>query len=202
MREVATYDYKDEQGALLYQVVRFEPKDFRQRTPDGQWGLNGARRVLYRLPELVKSGEANRHVLIVEGEKDVDRLAREKLIATCNPMGAGKWQAEYGQWLKGRTVIVLPDNDKPGLEHAQQIVKSLTGVASKVAVLHLEGLPEKGDVSWWLDNGHTKAELIQLCKGALENDVRTLLDSARRLDRRSRWLAVRQIIADLEADEM
>ncbi len=41
---VATYDYTDADGALLYQVVRMEPKDFRQRRkhPDGEhwiWGI-------------------------------------------------------------------------------------------------------------------------------------------------------------------
>jgi putative DNA primase/helicase len=36
-KEVAAYDYHDENGKLLYQVVRFEPKDFRQRRPNGEW---------------------------------------------------------------------------------------------------------------------------------------------------------------------
>ena len=30
---VKTYDYKDENGQLLFQVVRYEPKEFRQRRP-------------------------------------------------------------------------------------------------------------------------------------------------------------------------
>jgi putative DNA primase/helicase len=37
-RIVAEYDYTDEQGARLYEVVRFTPKAFRQRRPDGQDG--------------------------------------------------------------------------------------------------------------------------------------------------------------------
>src|SRR6266511_3212312 len=32
-REIAAYDYTDENKNLLYQSVRFEPKDFRQRRP-------------------------------------------------------------------------------------------------------------------------------------------------------------------------
>jgi hypothetical protein len=48
--EVAAYDYTDERGELLYQTVRYEPKDFRQRRPDGSggwvWKLNGVRLVL------------------------------------------------------------------------------------------------------------------------------------------------------------
>lgn len=50
---VAEYDYRDEEGELLYQAVRLTPKTFRQRRPDGQggwtWNLGGVRRVLYRL---------------------------------------------------------------------------------------------------------------------------------------------------------
>src|SRR5262245_55268962 len=77
-RVVAVYDYRDEDGRLLYQTVRYEPKDFRQRRPDGQGGwvyrLDGVRRVLYRLPEL-NTADRSRPVFVVEGEKDADRLA-------------------------------------------------------------------------------------------------------------------------------
>jgi hypothetical protein len=90
-RLAATYDYKDEKGVLLYQVCRFEPKSFRQRRPDGKggwvWNLDGVRRVLYRLPELLAAALAAL-VFIVEGEKDVDSLRAIDLVATTNPAGA------------------------------------------------------------------------------------------------------------------
>jgi putative DNA primase/helicase len=197
MKEVASYGYKDEDGKLLFEVVRFEPKDFRQRQPDGTWGLNGARRVLYRLPELIKSEP--RTVFVAEGERDVDRLYSEGLIGTCNPMGAGKWSADYNASLKGRTVAVIPDNDKPGRDHAEQIALSLRGIAQKVAVLNLPS--QYKDVSDWFNAGGKREELIALCKKALESDVRGLIEQARRMDRHARWLAVRQLISDLEADE-
>ena len=44
-RIVATYDYTYPTGDLLFQVVRFEPKGFSQRRPDGEgnwiWNLEG-----------------------------------------------------------------------------------------------------------------------------------------------------------------
>ena len=102
-RMVATYDYTDERGALLYQTIRFDPKDFKQRRPDGKggwiWNLKGVRLALYRLPELLKRKAET--VFICEGEKDVDRLAALGLLATCNPMGAGKWREEYAATLQG-----------------------------------------------------------------------------------------------------
>ncbi len=165
-----TYDYKDRGGKLLFQVVRYEPKDFRQRRPDGGVGwiydLKDVDRVLYRLPELVTSGE--RAVFIVEGEKDADRLADLGLVATCNPMGAGngKWHGSYTDQLAGRHVVILPDNDAPGCKHAQTVARSLMGVAASVRILEFPELPDKGDVSDWLDQGGTLEELQRLAEEA------------------------------------
>ena len=98
-RITKTYDYTDVEGDLLFQVVRFDPKDFRQRRPDGKggwiWNLKGVQRVLYRLPEISKAVRAGRTIYIVEGEKDVESLEKLGFAATCNPMGAGKWIDEY-----------------------------------------------------------------------------------------------------------
>jgi hypothetical protein len=93
---VATYDYCDEHGAVLFQVVRFAPKTFRQRQPkdaDWSWKMDGVRRVLYRLPELL-AGDLTTTVFIAEGEKDADALVKLGLLATTNVSGAGKWHAK------------------------------------------------------------------------------------------------------------
>ncbi|MDZ4278289.1 MAG: phage/plasmid primase, P4 family, partial [Dehalococcoidia bacterium] len=165
----ATYDYRDEDGRLLFQVVRLRSKEFRQRRPDGAggwiWNLRGARRVLYRLPELLAT-DPSQPVFLVEGEKDADRLATLGLIATTNPGGAGKWRAEYGEALRGRRVIILPDKDDSGRKHAEQVARSAHGVAADVRVLGLRGLPDKGDVSDWLDAGGTAEELLKLGESA------------------------------------
>ena len=161
-----TYDYRDEHRTLLYQVVRLHsPKDFRQRRPDGNggwhWNLDGVRRVPYRLPELLDAA-TTQTVFVVEGEKDVDRLIKVGLIATTNPGGAGKWRREYERYLKRRKVVIIPDNDDAGRKHAHQVVQSLCEVATEVRILQLPDLPEKGDVSDWLDGGHTAEELVSL----------------------------------------
>ena len=100
-RVVKTYDYTDVHGALLFQVVRFEPKDFRQRRPDGNggwlWSLGDTQRVLYRLPEVAEAVASDHPIFIAEGEKDVDALMGIGVTATCNPGGAGKWRDEYSQ---------------------------------------------------------------------------------------------------------
>lgn len=152
---VASYDYTDAQGQLLFQVVRKEPKKFFQRRPDGKGGwINDMKEVLpvlYHLPEVIAAVQAKKRVYIVEGEKDVDRLRSEDITATCNPMGAGKWDDVYSSALKGAEVAILPDNDETGRRHAEQVARSLYAVGATVRIVHLSGLPEKGDVSDWLE---------------------------------------------------
>lgn len=162
------YDYRDERGRLLYQVVRKIPKDFRQRKPDGSggwiWSIGDVRRILYRLPQLLKS-PIDQPIYIVEGEKDADRLASAKLIATCNPQGAGKWHYVdecARKALYGRHLIIIADADEPGREHARTIVLWALSVASSVRVLELYNDDSKRDVSDWIDDGHTADELAQI----------------------------------------
>lgn len=168
---VATYDYRDAAGQLAFQVVRFHPKDFRQRRPDGSggwtWSLKGVERVPYRLPELLAADPAAT-VFVCEGEKDCDRLAGLGLVATCNPGGAGKWKADYAKRLAGRRVVIVPDNDAAGRKHAEQVAANLSGAAASVKVVELPDVPDKGDVSDWLAAGGSAAELLQLADAAPE----------------------------------
>lgn len=163
-RIVATYDYCDETGTLLFQVVRKSSKGFYQRRPDGNGGwinnLNGTRSVLYRLPDLL--AEPEKPVWIVEGEKDADRLADEGLLATTNSGGAGKWRPEYAAYLRGREVRIIPDNDELGRPHAGDVAQSLATAAESIKIIELVGVEDKGDVSDWLRAGHTVAELEAL----------------------------------------
>lgn len=157
-RIVASYDYTDEDGALLYQAVRYEPKEFRQRRPDGKgkwiYSLGDVRRVLYRLPELL-AADPERVVFLVEGEKDADNLRALGLVATCNAMGAGKWEDTYTDTLAGRRVVLLPDNDEPGRKHRDKVTAALAGRVAELRVVDLPNLPDKGDVSDWLAAGGT-----------------------------------------------
>ena len=162
---VATYPYLDEGGAHGYDVVRFAPKDFRQRRADGTWTMKGVRRTLYHLDKL----QGKTTVYVVEGEKDADRLWALKLPATTNAGGAGKWKPEYTAQLTAagiEQIVILPDHDDPGRAHAAQVAISCQVAGLHVKVVTLPDLPVKGDVSDWLDAGHTKDELTALVKGS------------------------------------
>jgi 5S rRNA maturation endonuclease (ribonuclease M5) len=169
---VATYDYTDESGAVLFQVVRFDPKDFRQRKPDGKggwtWRTAGVRRVPFRLPELIAAVRAGRPVFVVEGEKDALAVIKAGFAATCNAGGAGKWSPGFSEYFKGAEVIVIADKDDAGREHAQEIAASLHGVAAIVRVTELpdlDGKPVK-DAADFFAAGGQGADLDELAQAA------------------------------------
>lgn len=149
--EVAHYDYLDEKGKLIFQVVRFDQlgtKTFKQRRPGTNgtewiWDTKGTRHVLYHTEEL----QTAKIVLITEGEKDVETLRSHGYVATCNAMGAGKWLPEYSEQLRDKHVVIIPDNDKPGLEHCELVARELRKIAASVGVARV---PEKfKDVTDW-----------------------------------------------------
>ncbi|TWT40489.1 hypothetical protein RAS1_42000 [Phycisphaerae bacterium RAS1] len=164
----ATYDYRDAAGELVFQVVRYEGKQFKQRRPNDNggwnWKLGRTPRVLYRLPELL-AASPDEWVFVVEGEKDSDRLASAGLIATCNPGGAGKWKKlSDDSALHGRRVAIIADNDAAGREHAADVVMRLQNRAAEIRSLELPG-PGK-DASDWFDAGGTVDELLRLVEAA------------------------------------
>jgi DNA polymerase I len=167
---VATYDYYLLNGELAHQTLRYEPKDFSQRRPDGQGGwvyknvFKDFEPVLYRLPEVYEAIRKGEPVLLCEGEKDADRGAEELGICTTTcAMGAKKWRPSYTQVLRGADVIAAPHNDKDGRAHTAAVVKQLPGVAKSVKLVELPGVPENGgDLSDWIDAGGTREDLDRL----------------------------------------
>lgn len=162
----AIYYYTDANGKP-YEVVRFKPKAFAQRQTDGKggylWNLAGIIPTLYHQTEITpKAIICGDTIYIPEGEADCDRLWELGLVATCNLGGAGKWKDSYSNTLAGANVVILPDNDEVGKDHAQQIAKSLYGKAANIKILELPDLPPKGDVSDWLNRGGTGEDLEAL----------------------------------------
>jgi archaellum biogenesis ATPase FlaH len=164
------YNYTDESGNILFQTVRYEPKDFAQRRPDPKnngnwiWNLEGIQFVPYNFPEVLKAED----VIIVEGEKDADSLNAIGFTTTCNPMGAGRWKPEYNQHFKDKRIVIITDNDEPGRKHASQVVKNLKGMTESVKIIELPDIPDKGDVSDWIAQGGTKEKLIEIIKATPE----------------------------------
>jgi 5S rRNA maturation endonuclease (ribonuclease M5)/energy-coupling factor transporter ATP-binding protein EcfA2 len=170
-KTVAEYIYTDENGQPLHKTLRTKNKDFYQQSyVKGKWqsGLKGVKTLLYKLERVIEAIKNGQVVFIVEGEKDVDNLNKLGLTATCNAMGAGKWNKSYTKTLTGARVIIIPDNDRPGKKHAEDIASKLHGKAKSVKILQLPGLAKKEDVSDWINKGNTKEKLKQLRKDCQE----------------------------------
>jgi hypothetical protein len=167
---IATYDYTDEQGRLLFQVVRGRDHKFLQRRPDGTGGWiwkRGGRLVLYRLPELIAAKRAaNGHpprIYLCEGEKDVDRVRNDWVVtATTNPGGAGNWDPKFDALFAGSETILLEDNDEAGRKRTAKLAPRLTRAGAVVKVIRFPHLDEGGDISDWLDDGGLQSDLETL----------------------------------------
>jgi putative DNA primase/helicase len=165
-KPAVTYPYTDAEGELLYEAVRFEPKDFRPRQPDGNgswfWDLQGIgvdKQVPYRLPELNEAIAAEHDIYICEGEKAADAGRAVDLVCTCGQGGVGNtnaWDALRQYLVGAKRVVVIADNDPqatdgagkprfhkdgspvlPGQDHARAVAAKLVGVAEQVCLLDL-----------------------------------------------------------------
>ena len=156
---VNTYDYTNERGDLLYQVARSQPKGFFQRRPNGHGGWinkKGVPQVLYRLRQVLGASS----VFVVEGEKDADRLNDHGFVATTSAGGAkAPWLPQYTEALRGREVILIPDNDPPGRQRVLTVARALLGHDTQIVVLELK---DGKDISDWFDRGHSELELVEL----------------------------------------
>lgn len=173
-----TYDYRQENGALAYQVCRFEwpepasekgrGKHFLQRIPDDKkrhgwtYKTKGMEWLPYRLGELRDDIDQGLEIFFVEGEKKVDMLRDLGIPATCNHGGSGKFPAELVDHFRGAKVCLLPDNDEPGRKHVELVARRIRKTAERVRILEIPGLPPKGGVDDWLPAGGNAEKLYDL----------------------------------------
>ncbi|HDY90251.1 MAG TPA: hypothetical protein ENH82_19295, partial [bacterium] len=173
---VCAYQYCDLDGRLLHETVRYEPKNFIQRRPDPDdpkkyiYNLKDTKTILYRIKDWHKS----KWVCLVEGEKDVDNLLIIGVPATTNPMGAEKWRQSYNDFLKGKDVCFLPDNDDVGKIHAEIVATEIKNHVKRIKIVNLPDLQPKGDVSNWLKMGGDKRTLLEIIKNTPFLDIAKL----------------------------
>lgn len=180
------FNYTDENNILIFQELRFintyqsgkVKKDVRQRRPatreekrdfdlDWVYSIKGCKRVIYNLPKVLSA--KNEWILIPEGPSCASFLNELGFLATTNAMGATKWIADYNQYFEGKNVILLPDHDKIGYDHAFTIAKNLQPLVKDIKVIFLPGLEKKGDdIKDWFDNyGGSKIEF----QGLIDNSL-------------------------------
>lgn len=166
----AIYQYRDAQGAVVFEKMRYPGKRFVQRKPNGKGGydykLGDISKPLYRLPELLVANQ----IVICEGEKDCDNVMRafgekassQHLAATTNFDGAGKWNSRDSMFFAGKKVVILPDQDEIGRKHAQRVAESIYPYVVGIRVVELPGLEDHGDVSDYLKTHSADALIAEI----------------------------------------
>jgi putative DNA primase/helicase len=160
---LATYHYVDEGGSPLYEVRRYSDKSFMQHKTDGSAGIQNIRRVLYHL-DLI---QGKKTVYVGEGEKDVDRLWAVNFPATCCSGGSNGWRPEHVEQLVSagvKQVVVLPDNDEPGMKYAKTVADGCLKAGLVVKLVELPAAKPGGDVTDFLDGGGTPGALGALVR--------------------------------------
>jgi hypothetical protein len=171
---VAQYVYQSADGAPYLRVNRRAVKKdgfFQEHWTGSAWVPGAPRpKIPYRLPELLAASPTT-PVYVTEGEKDSDSLAKLGFVATTNSEGAdngkgSKWTPELNGYFKDRHVIILPDNDAPGHQHARHVARNIDGVAASVKIVELPGLDASGDVSDFLEGDPSGARVVKECTQA------------------------------------
>ncbi len=154
------WEFTTPAGEVLY--VQRHKREFYRKVGEDLWkkGLSGVTQVLYNLHELVDGVRAGKTIYHLEGPKDVE-TAREKLGVVATTSGStSSWRPEFKSFYVGADVVIVPDNDGPGRKYADTVAQSIAPVARSVKVVDLPGLPEKGDLTDWIDAVHTPEEFF------------------------------------------
>lgn len=162
----AVYDYKDATGKYLYSKIRFVGKHIKYAVVDHKadrykLGKPEGSYTLYNLPAALKAIKKGVPVYITEGEKDVNTLKDLKYTAV-TAGGVSDWRSEFAHYFTGARVIILPDNDTPGLDLKDKIIKDLKPFAHSIKWV-ITSKAEHGDVTDYLEKeGHSKEDLQKL----------------------------------------
>jgi hypothetical protein len=163
------WEFESPSGEVIY-MQRHKGAYYR-RVGEDQWVtykgvLDDIAQIPYRLPELIDGVRTGQTIYHLEGPKDVE-TARETLGVVATTSGSvTSWRPEFRSHYIGANVVIVPDNDDEGRAYAETVARDLSRVAKSVKILHLPDLDHKGDLTDWLDSGHTKEEFFRIAEEA------------------------------------
>jgi len=169
-RHIATFNFTDTDGVILYRKHRIEPgedgrsKTFRFDQPDGKGGWKpGASdiRVPYRLPDIARASPTE-PIIMAEGEAKADKFASWGYVATSHK----DWKEhEFAPYVADRTTYIVPDNDEPGRKQAENARKMIERSGGKAIIIELPSLIDGGDIIDWSGGPEDFAALISAAVG-------------------------------------
>jgi hypothetical protein len=150
--QISEHIYRDQNGAPYLRVRKLIDESGKKQYPQAHWdGKQWINRkpkgpkLPYNLPALI-AASVTATIWFCEGEKDADALIKQSFVATTASEGAAAfWDPALTQYFRDRTVVILPDADKPGRAHSQKVAKAINSVAASVRVLDL--YPDRNDGS-------------------------------------------------------
>lgn len=182
----ATYNYVSCNGGYAFTKIRLEGKKL-------LYGILENERFTYGLPRdtprkslkaiygnvkaLNKAITEGKPIFIVEGEKDTNTMTERGYIAFTYG-GVNDWQADFAELVKGADVVILADNDTPGITVANAILRDILPVAKSAKIIvPMPDIP-KADISDYFNAGHTKEEFEQMINAVTENRKSDTTDTA------------------------
>jgi RecA-family ATPase/5S rRNA maturation endonuclease (ribonuclease M5) len=146
----AVYKYQDANGSLVAEIERYDwDKDGEAKKTFRPWDVarrkytHPENRPLYNLPNIIRAPE----IVIVEGEKCADALIAQNIDAT-TAMGGSNAPLEKTDWtpLRGRKVIIWPDNDDTGKAYAERLKGHLE--AQGALAVSILSVPSSRPAKW------------------------------------------------------
>jgi hypothetical protein len=191
-RQTRYWEYPARDGSPLVRVVRFDDgKGGKSGKGDADWHQEhwgkckptrqigwvvGTKDVpredipIYRYAEVRKAIANNELIFIPEGEDNVDKFWALGFAATCNIGGSGKWRDSDTRDLEGAKVVIVPDRDEPGINHAEGVHQHFPGALWLYPFPNSkawENLPKsKGlDIADWIEHHQITADDIRAAIG-------------------------------------
>ena len=156
-KEDGTLHYIQRHKGPVYRVVGFDEDG----DPILAAGLGDVEPILFGLPVLREAIRAGEPVVHTEGCKDALSAQRRMGMAGVTSGSCTSWKSAFAQDYEGvNEVWIIPDNDEEGRTYAQQVAQDLVGIVPTIKIVDLPELPEKGDLTDWLDAGHTAEEFF------------------------------------------
>jgi hypothetical protein len=162
------WEFTSPTGEVLY--IQRHKREYYRKVGEDRWVtykgvLDDIAQVLYRLPELIDGVRSGKIVYHLEGPKDVETACKRLGVVATTSGSTSSWRPEFRAHYTGADVVVIPDNDAPGRKYAEAVAQDLLRVAKSVKVVDLPDLPEGGDLTDWLDSGHTPEEFFTVVEG-------------------------------------